>query len=83
MILTIFDPLNHTNNLGKNSKAYELQTMFKAAFIALHANIKQEKNWLLCSISKRFLYFELYFLLNFQNKNLNKTYNITKNNRIN
>jgi hypothetical protein len=43
MILTIFDPLNHTNNLGKNSKAYELQTMFKAAFIALHANIKQEK----------------------------------------
>lgn len=41
MILTIYDPLNHSNNLGKNVKAFELQHMFKAAYIALHSNIKQ------------------------------------------
>lgn len=41
MALTIYDPLNHSNNLGKNAKAFELQTMFKAAYIALHTNIKQ------------------------------------------
>lgn len=43
MILSIYDPLNHTNNVGKNSKAYELQAMFKAAYIGLHSNIKGKK----------------------------------------
>lgn len=43
MVLTVFDPLNHTNNLGKNAKAYEMQSMFKAAYIALHSNIRQSK----------------------------------------
>jgi len=41
LLLTIYDPLNHSNNLGKNAKAYELQSMFKSAFIGLHSNIKQ------------------------------------------
>ena len=43
LILTIYDPLNHSNNLGNNAKAYELQSMFKAAFISLHSNIRQKK----------------------------------------
>ena len=43
MKLTIFDPLNHSNNLGNKAKAYELQSMFKAAFISLHTNIKENK----------------------------------------
>ncbi len=41
MVLTIYDPLNHSNNLGNNAKAYELQHVFKAAYIGLHSNIKQ------------------------------------------
>jgi hypothetical protein len=39
MLLTICDPLNLNSNIGKNAKAFSLQTMFKAAYIALHSNI--------------------------------------------
>ncbi len=38
MLLSVIDPLNHLNNIGKNANAYQLQSMFKAAYIALHAN---------------------------------------------
>lgn len=43
MLLTIYDPLNHTNNLGKKARAFEMQAMFKASYIALHTNIKESK----------------------------------------
>lgn len=43
MLLTIYDPLNHSNNVGKRTDAYFLQCMFKAAYIALHSNIIGKK----------------------------------------
>jgi hypothetical protein len=50
MILNILDPLNINNNigksklnLGKNAKAFELQNMFRASYIALHTNINGNK----------------------------------------
>jgi hypothetical protein len=39
MILTICDPINPLSNIGKNTKAFSLQAMFKAAYISLHSNI--------------------------------------------
>lgn len=43
MLLQILDPLNHNNNIGKKTKAYEINAMFKAAYIALHTNHKGSK----------------------------------------
>jgi len=43
MLLTIHDPLNLMNNVGKHCRAYDLQASFKAAYIGLHANIKGNK----------------------------------------
>ena len=40
MVLHIEDPINPYNNVGKNAKAYELQKMFRTAYIALHANLE-------------------------------------------
>ena len=56
MILTVYDPLNHTNNLGKNTKAYEMQAMFKAAYIALHSNIRQSKLEFMFGLKKICIY---------------------------
>jgi hypothetical protein len=42
-MLTIYDPLNHLNNIGKHTKAENLQIMYKAAYIALHMNQKGKK----------------------------------------
>lgn len=38
--LNIVDPLNYNNNIGNSSNALGLQNMFRAAFIALHTNVK-------------------------------------------
>lgn len=61
MVLTVFDPLNHTNNLGKNAKAYEMQSMFKAAYIALHTNIRQSKLEFMFGLKKICIFWVSFF----------------------
>ena len=39
MVLQILDPLNANNNVGKHVKASDLQSMFRAAYITLHADV--------------------------------------------
>jgi hypothetical protein len=36
MVLNLPDPINIKNNIGKNTDAFALQKMFKAAYIILH-----------------------------------------------
>jgi hypothetical protein len=36
MVLNLPDPINLKNNIGKNTDAFALQKMFKAAYIMLH-----------------------------------------------
>lgn len=61
MKLMIYDPLNHSNNLGNNAKAYELQSMFKAAFISLHANIKEEKLEFMFGLKKICIFWDIIY----------------------
>ena len=44
MSINIHDPINVSNNIGKQVNFAALQTMFKAAYFGLHANIQTNNN---------------------------------------
>ncbi len=43
MMLNLYDPFNQKNNIGKNTDAFALQRMFKAAYLMLHTRDVRNK----------------------------------------